>query len=225
MNPTELEMMIRHHPRLFHMAERGSWPSIKKHGLLSTTALLDLYSYVGHQRSAIETVRRPEFVRIEHPDFGVAVIRDQKPMTDAGLKRALQDELTPSEWYRILNKRVFFWLTEERLYRLLNASPYQHQNHDVLIVLTRPLIENYRDRITLCPMNSGATRPFAHPRGLTTFLPIDNYPYSIWRAKRGGKDSVVELAIEDGVPDIARYVERVDEMRGSKNLGVVWERT
>ncbi len=34
-------------PRLFHVAEAGSWPSIQAHGLLSTSALLDLFGSAG----------------------------------------------------------------------------------------------------------------------------------------------------------------------------------
>ena len=37
------EDMARKYPFLYHMAELSSWPSIQRHGLLSTSALLDLY--------------------------------------------------------------------------------------------------------------------------------------------------------------------------------------
>lgn len=42
-------------PRLFHMAEAGSWPMIREHGLLSTSALLDLFGVVGSNRDVIES--------------------------------------------------------------------------------------------------------------------------------------------------------------------------
>lgn len=222
--PNELNALIGNHPKLFHMAERGSWQSIQQHGLLSTTALLDLYEYSGTVRDKIESSRRPGSVRIEHRKFGTAIIRDQKPMTDGGLRRALQDNLSPEEWYQILNKRVFFWLTQERLERLLNAGPYRDLSHDVLVVSTRPLVHDYRESITLSPINSGATQPYPHPRGLNTFLPISDYPYSEWHAKRRGNDPVVELAVEGGVQNIVDYVERVDEMKGSQQIQVLWEK-
>jgi hypothetical protein len=57
-------------PRLYHMAEAGSWPSIERHGLLSTTALLDLFEISGPRREAIESARRPESVKITHPLHG-----------------------------------------------------------------------------------------------------------------------------------------------------------
>jgi hypothetical protein len=37
----ELAQLVTDNPVLFHMAERGSWDSIREHGLLSTSALLD----------------------------------------------------------------------------------------------------------------------------------------------------------------------------------------
>ena len=46
--------LVRIYPRLFHMAEDGSLTSIQAHGLLSTTALLDLYEIGGPVRAAIE---------------------------------------------------------------------------------------------------------------------------------------------------------------------------
>jgi hypothetical protein len=141
------------------MAERQSWISIKQHGLLSTTTLLDLYGYTGAEREAIEAHRRPDSITIRHPAHGAAVVRDQKPMTDSSLRRALRDGLTPEDWYRLLNARVFFWLTEDRLHRLLNAGTYSGKSHDVLMVETRPLVGRYSRKITLSPMNSGNTRP------------------------------------------------------------------
>jgi hypothetical protein len=223
-NADELDRVLEQHPLLFHMAQRGSWASIAKRGLLSTTALLDLFEYEGAKRQAIEAVHRPESVRIKHADLGTAVIRDQKPMSDAGLVRALRDGLTPEEWYRILNSRVFFWLTKDRLNRLLTAKAYINDVHDVLVVDARPLVASYRRAITLSPINSGATKPMPHPRGRDTFLPIDDYPYRAWTAKRRNRDPIVELAVAGGVPDIAEYVVEVLEMRGGETLKHIWQR-
>lgn len=69
---------------LYHMAERGSWDSIRQHGLLSTTALLDLYGVKGAERDFIEARRRPTSVTLTSAQLGSSVIRDQKPMDDAG---------------------------------------------------------------------------------------------------------------------------------------------
>ena len=87
------------------MAEFGSWPSIRQHGLLSTSALLDLYEVAGVERAGLEFRHRPECEEIYHDAHGSAVIRDQKPMTDADLRKCLRDGLTPADWYEILNEK------------------------------------------------------------------------------------------------------------------------
>src|SRR5271167_580729 len=122
------------------MAEQGSWPSIRNYGLLSTTALLDRYGIPGAARAAIESKRRPASVPLERNGLDRAVVRDQLPMDDRGLTRCLEDGLSPEEWYRILSAKVFFWLTRERLLRLLNAGTYRLQEHDVLVLDAKPLI-------------------------------------------------------------------------------------
>jgi hypothetical protein len=211
-------------PVLYHMAERGSWASILRHGLLSTTALLDLFGIEGARREAIEATRRPERFEIAHATLGRVVVRDQKPMDDASLRRCLQDDLEPADWYKILNRKVFFWLTRERLLRLVNAKPYRKLDHDVLEIDASALVSACRDTITLSPINSGATKPFPARRGLTTFLPISQYPYAEWRHRRKRGERAVELTVENSVSGIARFVRRVVVMRGENVLGVEYDR-
>jgi hypothetical protein len=202
---------------LYHMAEHGSWPSIRERGLLSTTALLDLYDIKGNARSKIETERRSKGSPITHPDLPRAVIRDQIPMDDSGLRRCLPRHMTPSDWYRLLNSKVFFWLTRARLLTLLNAGAYRGKTHDVIEIKTRELVERYYEKIWLTPMNTGCTKPFPHPRSEKTFRRIRDYRYAERaRAKRG--ERVVELAVDHGVPDLRDYVVRVVEMQGSVEI-------
>lgn len=89
------------------MAEAHSWRLIAKFGLLSTSALLDLFEITGAERDAIESARRPESVAIHHPVHGTAWIRDNKPIIDSVLRRTLVG-MTEAEFYRTLNGRVFF---------------------------------------------------------------------------------------------------------------------
>lgn len=225
MTNEELDELIHNCPTLFHMAERGSWPSIQRHGLLSTSALLDLFEVDGERRTAIESRRRPESVRLDHYQLGGAVVRDQKPMDDGGLLRCLKDGLTPREWYEVLNARVFFWLTKKRLLLLLNAGAYRDKVHDVLEVDTASLVADHRINITLAPINTGCTKPMPRERGRDTIVRIDDYPYAEWKAKgRSRFERVVELAVSPGVPNIEDYVRRVVEMRGEQELRVIWER-
>jgi hypothetical protein len=118
----ELEELITNCPTLYHMAARGSWESIKQYGLLSTSALLDNYAVEPPRRTEIESRHRRESVEVTGDGLPRAVVREQIPMSDAGLKRALPDRLSPANWYELLNAKAFFWLSEERLHRLTNAQ-------------------------------------------------------------------------------------------------------
>lgn len=203
------------------MAERGSWASIKQYGLLSTSALLDHYAVEPPQRNEIESRHRPKSVEVTRDGLPRAVVRDQIPMSDAGLRRALPNHLTPMDWYKLLNAKAFFWLSEERLHRLTNAKAYRDQEHDVLEVDTRSLINAHRDSIWLCPINSGCTKPMPHPRDETIFARILDYPYAYWRERRSRRERVVELAVEHSVNDISDHVRRVVVKRGTEVLAVI----
>jgi hypothetical protein len=221
MTPNELNELLADCPTLYHMAELGSWPSIRATGLLSTSALLDSYGVSGEQRLEIEAQRRSSSATLSQPGRNSATIRDQLPMDDSGLRRCLRDGLTPNDWYRLLNSKVFFWLSRDRLIRLLRAGAYRMQEHDVLELDAKPLIDAYREKISLSPINSGCTKPFPTPRGNSTFLGIADYPYSHWKTKRKRGERVVEIAIDYGVPDIAKFVRKVNRMKCSEILGVL----
>jgi hypothetical protein len=211
------------YPYLWHMAEPGSWPSIRERGLLSTSALLDEYEVDPATRAAIETLRRPNSVPIRRPGMPDAVIRDQKPMSDGALSKCLQDGLTPRDWYRILNERTFFWLSRPRLRRLLGARAYRGRPQTILTLETRGLVEAHGDRIELSPINSGSTIFNPVPRGLRTFLPIEEYDFEGWRKRRPVADAVVELVVRRGVPDVWDHVVCVHDWTGTA-MSEVWRR-
>ncbi|SKB28052.1 DUF7002 family protein [Sphingopyxis flava] len=224
MNDAELEELITNCPTLYHMAERGSWTAIREHGLLSTSALMDLYGIEGVAREQIERMHRPKSVAITADGLPGAVIRDQIPMSDSGLIRALPARLKPQDWYGLLNSRVFFWLSIERLHKLTDAKAYRDHEHDVLEIDTRALIDAHRASITLCPINSGCTKPYPRARDETIFSRISDYPYADWRKKRGKKERVVELAVDHSVPDLAAYVNRVIVKKGDVEIETLYEK-
>jgi hypothetical protein len=127
-------------------------------------------------------------------------------MSDAALRKCLQDGITPSGWYETLNAKVFFWLSRERLRRLLGAKAYRDAPQTILTLRTDTLVEAHRDRILLSPINSGSTIMNPQPRGRDTFLPIEEYPFHTWRRKRSRATAVVELTVTGGVPDITDHV-------------------
>ena len=60
-------------------------------------------------------------------------------MSESALKKCLNG-MTPTEWYRLLNSKVFFWLTAERVTRLLSARAYRKREHTVLTIDTARLL-------------------------------------------------------------------------------------
>lgn len=215
-----VENLIAAYPQLYHMAERGTWESIQRRGLLSTSAVLDLFGLTGQARTQYERDHRKTMATVLPGSDDFIVLRDQKPMPPGRLQTALTDGTTPAEWYQLINGKVFFWAERHRLIRLLNS--YGEHEHDVLTVDTRSLVTAYAEQIRLCHMNSGNTWPIPHHRGKDIFRTIPDYP-----AKRNGKPQkpVVEVVVEHGVPDIAAHVLKVELMKGEETLDVLWTRS
>lgn len=195
---------VRDHPVLYHMAEDGSWPSIRNRGLLSTSALLTLYGYTGPSRDAIESQWRRNSVTIRASGLPDAVVRDQLVMPPAELRECLSPGVSPEDWYRIVNRRVFFWTTDNDLARFLSARSYVGDPHIVIEIPTASLIDRHGPRVSLTPFNTGSTLHgpryvHARLRGPETFQPIESFS-APW---------VKEMAVEDGVPDVRDLVRSV----------------
>jgi Family of unknown function (DUF7002) len=220
MSPDDL---IRHYPRLYHMAEANTWDSIRTHGLLSTTALLDLFEINGQERIRIESEHRPRSIEIVHPTHGKATIRDQIPLREKALDRCLVGT-TKREWYELLNGKVFFWLTRARLETFLSARAYRYREHCVITVDTAPLIERHLERISLSPINSGSSLYNPPKRGTRTFLSVDDYPFEHQRRRRGLQEAIAELAVEYSVADIAEIVVEVAHVRRDRLIEVIYRR-
>lgn len=208
------EELFGRYPRLYHMAADGSWPSIRENGLLSVTALLDRYGFVGSDRFAYESARRPGLMALTAEGMPDAIVRDNKPMHESVLLKKLQDGLTPRDWYEILNKKAFFWVERARLDSLLRA--YAKDPQVVLVLDTRALVGRHRENVRLCRINSGQTLYNAQPRGLGTFLPIERYPSGPGRVGTATRPVVAELVVEGGVPDVADFVIEVHRVEGGE---------
>jgi len=203
------------------MAESGSWSNIREHGLLSTSALLDLFNITGEERDAIESHQRRESVMIGDPPLGPVVIRDQIVLNENALRENL-DGMSTTEYFRLLNGKVFFWVRRERLERLLNGKQYRNRAHDVLTVDTRNLILHHYDGTSLSRINSGAFFGSGR-RGVGTFKRIDDYPFEELKKKQK-VDAVVELAVDYAVKDISALTTKVERWIGGRPVEVVWDR-
>lgn len=202
MTPEEL---ATRHPHLYHVTEPGAWKGIKQNGLLSTTRLLDMFEVGEEKRITFEAKRRPSSMVIEHPRYGRAIINDNLPLNEKSLANCLDHGLTPADWLRILNSRVFFWASQDGLDRLLGARLNRNRVREVLVVDTLRLAKAYADQMELCPINSGATIRKAARRGLNTFSPLGQYSFNEWSRLRGQRDHIREITIRDAVPDIANH--------------------
>ena len=207
MRPEEL---WRHYPVLYHIAWAGSWPNIEEHGLLSTKALLQLYGKSDADILELTRARRAHWVPLDCPGRPRAVLRDQKPMTDEGLRRALPDSVEPWQWYELINSMVFFWPTRARLRTMISASAYKAVEHDVLVVDTRTLLRLEEADIRLSRMNSGCTKPMPHPRDMDLFRRLKDYPFPERPSASAIAKAVAEVCVVDGVERIAEAVLKVE---------------
>jgi hypothetical protein len=182
------------------MAHFGSWPSIERHGLLSTSSLLDVFEIQGLERDRVESQWRSTSIPIEHPEHGRAVVRDQRPLRPDLLARCLTDGMTPADWYRTLNAHVFFWVDEPHLGTLLNARAYREFPQTVLVVDTARLLNRHLADVRLSSINSGSILRGGAPRGTGTFLPVPDYQ----------KSRIVELCVTGAVPGIRELAVTVE---------------
>ena len=200
------EDLASRHARLYHLTAPDSFDGIKRHGLLSTSALLDLLEVGEERREAIEAQRRPAEIVLEHPVHGRAIINDNAPLSEAALASCLDDGLAPADWLRMLNARVFFWADETGLARLLCARLNHGRPREVLVIDTLSLARAHAARVELSPINSGATLRRPARRGPATFTPMSSYSYEGWSRIRGRRDEVLEVTVRDGVRDIQNHV-------------------
>jgi hypothetical protein len=211
--------LVRQYPRLFHVAWEGSWDGTASHGLLSTSALLDLFEYRGPERERIDSCHRPKSCCIGHPRHGAAVIRDQAAMSLAALQKCLDESepprLSARDWFELLNEQVFFWATYERLDAMLQGRLYRRKVHCVITVDTARLVARHGAEVRLCRFNSGSTLRggATTARGLETFAPPAMF------SGRG----VAEVTVPDRVPDILEVAISAEKMRNGEALGVIWQ--
>jgi hypothetical protein len=220
----DVEQLVTRHPILFHMAQAGTWPSIQAHGLLSTRAIVDLCQPLEASAAAVLNTVRRDSVTLQHETGTQFTIRDQRPLKF--LTHCLTDGTSPQQFLDTLNGRVFFWLTQQRLVKLLGARMYRDSEHTVLRIDTAALLATYEPVAQLAPYNTGSMHvPNAPKRGADVFVDIADYPFARWQERRGRTgDAVVELTLPYSVPDIAQYVVRTENWRGSHPVGVLFER-
>jgi hypothetical protein len=207
-----IDDFVQLHPRLFHMAADGSWPSIRERGLLPTVTLVELCDVTPELSHQLLRERRPAIVELHDPDGNTFSIRDQKPLMLHNL-----DGTDLAGWLKLLNAQVFFWVSEQRLRRLLTARACRRLPHYILTIDTAQLVDRHVVDIRLSALNSGATIfPNAPQRGPHTFQSISDFGAVPGDNASSRRLAVVEATVVGGVPDIADFtvaVHRVQQDR------------
>ncbi|HTK06424.1 MAG TPA: hypothetical protein VL485_04580 [Ktedonobacteraceae bacterium] len=198
---------------LYHMAEAANWPAIKRDGLHSASTLLDLAGIHGEDRERLE-----KHQRLTHTELPNGVqLRDQRPMPPTALATCLIG-IAPSEWYALINARVFFWLDPARLNRHRAACGSRSQV--VLTVDASKLVDAYAEKIAVTPINTGNARRRPARRGVATFVPYAAWATSAWASEAAGlgtpvrpsSHSPVELTVAGSLLDIMQFVVGVQQL-------------
>ena len=192
-----------------------NWEAIQREGLLSTSALVNRAGVDAGVRSVLSAYR-PDGIAAA----GVGYVRDQAPMPPAALARCLDDDLTPDDWYGLVNSHVFFWADPDRLARHLRALRSRPQ---VVLTLDAPrLAEAYSSQAYVTPFNVGAARRRPARRGRRTFVPLTEWRDKGWASEaptghraRHPKHPPAELVIRGAVPDILSFVTTTHDEPGS----------
>jgi hypothetical protein len=207
--PVNVDELISNYPILYHSTAAGNARAIVDHGLWTTAQIADTAQLDPNQTAAMVAAPRPRAVKLTHPVLGDVQIRDQSPLRPAMLARCLTD-LTPAQWFAILNDRAFFWLHPSRLHSLLSGRRNRDAEHEVVAVDTASLVDVHHDRIRLSPINSGAVLyPNAAARGSHTFTTVSDYPFAERRRTRPVHGAVAELAVIGGVHDVTAHTIKV----------------
>ena len=182
----------------YHWAEPSNLASIRRYGLLSTERLVALAKIPGIKREQILSRHRPNQLVLPN---GI-IIRDQTPMPPDLLAKALPKGISPSDWYRFLNRFVFLWADRERAERhrrAFNGRPQALLVFDAILVLAE-----FKDQVLLSPINSGNARRRPAPRSLHLFVPYQEWIAQGWPVIAGKRRSrsvpPAEILLEGQMP-------------------------
>jgi len=191
--------------KLYHLAEFANLGSILEHGLLSTARILELAGLPKTQRTRMLRDHRPQCVQLPN---GI-IIRDQAPMPPSALAAALENDLTPGDWYGLLNRHVFLWPDLDRMQRHRKACKDRPQA--LLTFDAVALLRDFRDAAFVSPINSGNARRKPARRGTNTFV-----PYALW-SHQGfptgqAKRLPAEIVFSTDVPVRKPYLLEIDQI-------------
>jgi hypothetical protein len=150
--------------------------------------LADIYQLTKEEREACVEKRR-----LCNQDIHGISLRDQGPAHESKMKTCLVNISIP-EWLALLNSKIFFFVEEHKASRF--AETYGSYRNILLETDTSELLRTHAAGVTLCRINAGAFLYNPRPRGLHSFIPLQEYKY------KNKRDTPAELTISDAIPTI-----------------------
>ncbi len=187
---------VARYPRLWHLAHGDAWDGISRRGLMSTQRLVELFE--PDEAETLLSVRRADSHRMEHPEYGTAVIRDQEPLDVEKLAGCL-DGLTVDGWFRLLNSFVFLFAREDHLVRMRDKYVKQHPVV-VLRLRTDSLVRAHGEFLRVATINTGYTDRKPVRRGVETFTRIPRFDLSKWAR-------IQEVVVPGEIPDVLPHLD------------------
>lgn len=187
----EIDALIQKRPFLYHLTSRDNLQNIRNAKmLLSTNTIVNMSELSDDDKNTFKRTKRKghKVLSVNGQDYS---IRDQDPINMNLLPRCLNN-ISADEYIMLLNNRVFFWPTINRLKR--HFDRYVHEEPVILKIRTEDILGLNND-VLLSRLNSGATRCHPSyggsppPRGSETFIPVNN-----WNL---GVSSVAEVTVID----------------------------
>ena len=207
MTPSELAAL---HPRLYHITSVGSWELISRIGLLSTYSLLAKFGGDEARVAELTKKRRPKCVQLSHESFGDIQISDNLPLSEKKLLSCLDDGILPSQWFEMLNRRVFFWVDRKKIDGMANSNGGRKRSLEVLEFDTLSLASDNFKNTEITRFNTGNTNHKAAQRGLGTFSRLADVSYADWRRNRSKikktLDNIAEVTVVCGIENISRHL-------------------
>ena len=186
------------HPYFYHWLEPANLPSVRRHGLLSTERLLALANVPDDERQAILSTQRVDSLVLP----GGVIVRDQSPIPPGALAKALPPGMTPSDWYRLLNRYVFLWASAERADS--HRGAFRTRAALLLVFDAARLLAERGEEVFLSPINSGNARRKPSPRSERLFVPYLEWLETGWPLIQGQRRSrsfpPAEIVLRDHLP-------------------------
>ncbi|MHB1447045.1 MAG: DUF7002 family protein [Acidimicrobiales bacterium] len=125
------------------------------------------------------------------------VLRDQGPLLARKDLATVLDGVTPGDWVRLLNARVYLFTDKAPMDKMLSKYLERDGCQDVITFSPLRLFEAVGDRLELAAQNSGAVARTSTPyKSATTFVPLSLFP----------DRKPAEVTIRGGLDDLSPIV-------------------